>query len=104
MGFGAFQGSGSVTLGSMAGQVVSWSDTQVVATVATGAVSGIARAQQNGAGSNALAFSVTGGGGSAAMLAPVLINMAVGDTHTIQALSAAGQPVTGLTWTSSDPW
>ena len=29
--------------------------------------------------------------------------MLVGDTHTIQALSAAGQSVTGLTWTSSDP-
>jgi hypothetical protein len=29
--------------------------------------------------------------------------MLVGDTHTIQALSAAGQPVTELTWTSSDP-
>jgi hypothetical protein len=26
----------------------------------------------------------------------------VGDTHTIQALNSAGQPVTGLTWTSSD--
>ena len=29
--------------------------------------------------------------------------MVVGDTHTIQALSSTGQPVTGLTWASSDP-
>ena len=36
------------------------------------------------------------------MLSPSLINMAVGDTHTIQASNAAGQPVTGLTWTTSD--
>jgi hypothetical protein len=28
--------------------------------------------------------------------------MVVGDTHTIQALNSAGQPVTGLTWASSD--
>jgi hypothetical protein len=28
--------------------------------------------------------------------------MAVGDTHTVQALNAAGKPVTGLVWTSSD--
>jgi hypothetical protein len=34
---------------------------------------------------------------------PAMLNMVVGDTHTIQALSSAGQPVTGLTWTSSDP-
>lgn len=35
-------------------------------------------------------------------LAPDLLNLVVGDTRTIQALDAAGQPVTGLTWTSSD--
>ena len=29
--------------------------------------------------------------------------MSVGDTHTIQALGAAGTSVTGLTWTSSNP-
>ena len=29
--------------------------------------------------------------------------MEVGDTGTVQALNAAGQPVTGLAWTSSDP-
>jgi hypothetical protein len=29
--------------------------------------------------------------------------MSVGDTHTIQALNSLSQPVTGLTWASSDP-
>ncbi len=103
-GFGASQGSGIAWLGSTAGLVVSWSDTQVVATVAPGAVTGIARVQQNGVWSNAFGFTVpsSGGGGSATMLSPSLINMAVGDTHTIQASNAAGQPVTGLTWTTSD--
>ncbi len=104
VGFGATQGSGVVWLGSTAGQVVSWSDTQVVATVAPGSVTGIARVQQNGVWSNAFGFTVpsSGGGGSATILSPSLINMAVGDTHTIQASNAAGQPVTGLTWTTSD--
>ncbi len=100
-GFGSSQSSGVVWLGSTAGQVVSWSDTQVVATVASTALTGIARIQQNGAWSNALAFTVPAEDGVTLM--PSLLNMMVGDTHAIQALSAAGQPVTGLTWTSSDP-
>jgi len=100
-GFGSSQGAGVAWLGSTAGTVVSWSDTQVVATVASNALTGIARIQQNGAWSNALAFTVPAANGVTLM--PSMINMMVGDTHAIQALSAAGQPVTGLTWTSSDP-
>ncbi len=42
-GFGATQGSGNVWLGSTYGAVVSWSDTQVVAAVASGAKSGTAQ-------------------------------------------------------------
>jgi len=84
--------------------VLSWSDTQVVATVAATSLTGVARIQQNGAWSNAVTFTVPAPGGSNGMtLAPNVLNLVVGDTHTIQALSAAGQPVTGLTWTSSDP-
>ncbi|MGZ5442602.1 MAG: DUF7948 domain-containing protein [Thermoanaerobaculia bacterium] len=57
--FGASQGSGSVWLGSKAaGSIVSWSDTQVVATVAAGAASGNAQVQQNGVWSNSIAFTV----------------------------------------------
>ena len=59
-GFGSSQGSGVAWLGSAAGQVVSWSDTQVVATVAATAVSGIARVQQNGVWSNSVAFRFRG--------------------------------------------
>jgi hypothetical protein len=99
-GFGSSQGSGAVQLGSIAAQVVSWSDTQVVATVATGALTGIARVQQNGMWSNAKSFTVPGGSGLT--LSPNLLNMVVGDTRTIQALNSAGQPVTGLTWASSN--
>jgi hypothetical protein len=102
-GFGA--NPGSVTLGNMAGNVVSWQDTQVVATVAAGAVSGIARVQSSGGlWSNALLFTVpASGGGGTAVLMPSLLNMVVGDTRTLQALGPNGQTVKGLAWTSSDP-
>jgi len=102
-GFGSPQGTGTVWLGSTGGQVVSWTATQVVATVAPTAVTGVARVQQNGVWSNAVAFTVPVTGGTTATLAPNLLNMVVGDTHTIQALNAASQPVTGLIWTTSDP-
>ena len=64
-GFGATQGNGLVWLGSTAGQVVSWSDTQVVATVASGSLTGIARIEQNGAWSNAFGFWVLPPGSNA---------------------------------------
>jgi hypothetical protein len=104
-GFGASQSSGVVWLGSVAGQVVSWTDTQVVATVASTALSGIARIQQNSVWSNSLGFIVTvsGGGTAGNTVMPAMLNMVVGDTHTIQALSPAGVSVPALTWTSSDP-
>jgi hypothetical protein len=102
-GFGASQGSGIVWLGNVAGEVVSWSDAEVVATVASAAGSGVARIQQNGVWSNAVAFTVPAADGSTLALVPSLLNLMVGDTHTIQALNGAGQPVTGLTWASSDP-
>ena len=100
-GFGATQGNGAVWLGSAAGRVVSWSDTQVTAAVAAGAVSGVARVQQGGVWSNALAFTVPGGGATVT-LAPNLVNLVVGETRTIQATGANGQPLTGLAWTTSD--
>jgi hypothetical protein len=99
-GFGS--SPGSAMLGSIAGQVTFWSDTQVNATVAVGSLSGIARIQQNGVWSNAYGFVVPTGGSSAAKLVPALLNMAVGDTRTLQAWNSAGQPVTGLTWASSN--
>ena len=56
--FGSAQGTGAVWLGSTLGTVVSWSDTQVVATVASNATSGTARVRQGGAWSNAVPFNV----------------------------------------------
>jgi hypothetical protein len=100
-GFGTTQGSGTVWLGSTAGQVTGWRDTEVTASVAPGAVTGIARVQQNGVWSNAVAFPVPNGSG--ASLTPNLLNLVAGDTHNIAAVNPTGQPLTGLSWTSSDP-
>jgi hypothetical protein len=97
-GFGSSQGA--VQLGSTGGQVLSWSETQVVAKVAPDALTGIARVQQGGMSSNAVAFTVVVSGGNS--IAPNLLNLVVGDTHAIQALGPDCKPVTGLTWTSSD--
>ena len=102
-GFGASQGSGVVWLGSTtADQILSWSDTQVIATVASTALSGMAWIQQNGVRSIALGFTVPVSGGGNTLM-PSLLNMSVGDTRTLQALGANGQTVTGLTWATSDP-
>jgi IPT/TIG domain len=98
-GFGASQGSAVVWLGSLAGQVTSWTNTQIVATVAPGSVSGVAWVEQNDQLSNMVTFTVPGG---SVTLVPNVINMMVGDTHSIQALNSSGQSVTGLTWTSSN--
>ncbi len=57
-GFGATQGSGSVGFNNTAGTVVSWSDTQVVATVAAGTNPGNAWVTQNGTRSNYVAFTM----------------------------------------------
>jgi hypothetical protein len=99
-GFGTSQGSGTIWLGSTSGQVVSWSDTRIVAGVGADALTGIARVQQNGAWSNAVSFTVPG---NTVTLLPNLLNLVVGETHTITASGTDGQPVIGLSWTSSDP-
>jgi N-acetylneuraminic acid mutarotase len=104
-GFGATQGSGVVWIGSTDGVVTSWSDTQVVASVGSSALSGIVKIQQNGTWSNAVTFTVPGGGGTTTpvSIAPSIVTMLANGTQATQALDASGQPVTGLTWTSSNP-
>jgi hypothetical protein len=78
---------------------------EVFALQGDGTVAAITSAvQQNGVWSNSLSFIVpVSGGGASNTITPAMLNVVVGDTHTIQALSTAGQPVTGLTWTSSNP-
>jgi len=103
-GFGGSQGSGTVWIGGTYAAVSSWSDGTVVATVGNNAVTGVAKVEQNLTWSNAVQFVVppTGGSGTAIILVPNVLNMAVGNTRSIQAVNSVNQPVTGLTWTSSD--
>jgi IPT/TIG domain/Beta-propeller repeat len=58
-GFRAAQGTGLVWLGTKYATVVSWSDTQVVATVASGSATGGTQVFQGGVWSNAVTFTVT---------------------------------------------
>jgi len=103
-GFGSTQGNGVVWIGNMAGVVSGWSNSQVVASVASNAVSGIVQVQQDGTWSNAVTFTVpvTVGQGTQVTLVPNVVSMVVGDTRGIQALDSNNQAVSGLTWTSSD--
>jgi len=102
-GFGSSQGNGTVWLGGTNGEVVSWSNTQIGAVVAASALTGVVRVEQNGVLSNAISFTVPSSGGNGVTLVPNMLNLVVGQTQTIQALNASNQPVTGLTWTSSNP-
>ncbi|MGC1107468.1 MAG: SBBP repeat-containing protein [Candidatus Acidiferrales bacterium] len=102
-GFGAAQGNGIVWIGSTNGVVVSWSDSQVVANVASGALSGVVYIQQNGVSSNSYAFTVPPTDGSNPLtMMPNTFSMVVGDTRSINATNTQGQSLTGLTWTSSN--
>ena len=56
--FGSSQGTGNVWLGSTYGVVVSWSDSQVVAAVASGSQTGVAQILQGGVWSNPVNFTV----------------------------------------------
>ena len=100
-GFGPPPGTSTLTLGSMPGLISSWTDTQIVATVAMGSLTGIAQVVQSSAKSNAMGFTVPTPGGNSVM--PAMVMMAIGDTRTLQAQNSSGQPVTVPTWTSSDP-
>ena len=94
------QGSGVVWLGSTVGHWCRVGATRRWWPVAPSSLTGIVRIQQNGAWSNALTFTEPG---NTTLLVPNLINLAVGDTATVQASNLAGQPLTGLTWTTSNP-
>ena len=102
-GFGS-QSSGAVWIGNMDGVVQTWNDTTIVANLASGALSGVIKVQQNGIWSNTVPFTVNPGGDSsnALTITPTAISLLIGQTHAIEAVNAQGQSVTGLTWSSSD--
>jgi hypothetical protein len=96
--FGASQGSGSVWLGSkLAGSIVSWSNTQVVATVASGSVTGSAIVQQGGVWSNSITFTVA---------TPTLTSISpdtarAGDSITLTGTNFGASQGSGSVWLGS---
>jgi hypothetical protein len=57
-GFGTAQGTGTLQLGTLAATVNSWSDTTIVATVASASLTGVAEVVQGGQNSNQVPFTV----------------------------------------------
>jgi len=107
-GFGSSQGDGEAWLGSTNGQVIAWSNTEIVASVGSSAVSGVVKVEQNGVWSNTLTFTVPGGFGSSGSsgsvtIVPNAVAMLIDQTTSLEAVDANGMPVSGLTWTSSNP-
>jgi len=94
-GFGGTQGSGQVWLGTASGVVTSWSDTQIVATVAASSVSGNAQVLQGGIWSNAVAFTVTSTP-QIAYLSPNVGN--VGDSIIFQGTGFGASQGSGVVW------
>ena len=96
--FGSTQGSGQVWLGSkLAGSYVSWSNTQIVATVASGATSGSAQVKQSGVWGNTVALTV---------ITPVITNVSpttarAGDSITITGTGFGSTQGSGSVWLGS---
>lgn len=100
-GFGELQGTGNVRIGGAAGSVITWTNTRITVTLSSTAKSGLARVSKDGFWSNAKAVRIQTTE-EEVRISPVLANMVVGESRQMQAFDANGQPVTGLTWSSSD--
>jgi hypothetical protein len=92
-GFGATQGAGQVWLGTVPGVVQTWSDTQIVATVAAGALSGNAQVLQNGVMSNAVPFTV-----DALQVWSISPNSGVAGDQITFTGSGFGSQISGAVW------
>ena len=100
-GFSATQGSGVVSIGSTAMTVLSWSDTQILATVAPGTTSGNVTVQQGSLALTGPTFTVNSS--YPYNVSPLSLNMLVGETRTVAVTDGGGNPVTGLQWITTNP-
>ena len=98
--FGAAQGDSLVFIGGFAAQVVTWSDTSIVAIVPAGL---------SGGQSSELQIIADSGLSNTAILnildykvQPQDLNMVVGDSRTLLVTDLSGHPITGLGWATSD--
>jgi hypothetical protein len=99
-GFGS--SPGIVSIGGAPASIGSWDDGVIQATVSASALTGVVKVQENGTWSNAKAFTVTAGSNPAVTLVPDVVSMSIGDARTLQAFDSNNQPLTGLTWSTSD--
>jgi alpha-tubulin suppressor-like RCC1 family protein len=83
--FGASQGTGQVWLGSEAGVVTSWIDTQIVAKIAAGSQTGSVQVLQNGGVSNSVPLTIAGAAPRITWLSPTQ-----GGSGTVVTLSGTG--------------
>lgn len=108
-GFGASQGSSTVTLSGAVATPSSWSDGYIGITIPTGATAGPLVVTVAGAKSNAVIFdiplkSIAGSGAqpTSIELRPSLVSLVVGDTYQPSLQDTFGITVTGASWSSSD--
>jgi hypothetical protein len=99
--FGATQGDSQVLFGGFSGQVVSWSDTNIVVYVPAALTAGrtvdvVVLGDQGG--SNAVSFAVL-----SYKVSPTSLGLVVGDSRTLRVTDLSGNPITGLGWSTSDP-
>ena len=99
-GFGARQGGGQLWLGTANGTVISWTETQIVATVAPGSDSGHVQVIQDGQIGNSVPFTVVGGPPHVLSIAPA--TAAPGTIVTISGTAFGARQGTGLVTVSGD--
>ena len=99
-GFGATQGSGSVSISGTPMQVMSWSDGLILAGVATGTTTGAVDVQEGAVVIPGPTFTI-----SSAFPYSVLsqISLLVGQSTTVPVTDSNGNTVTGLRWKTTNP-
>ena len=101
-GFGASPGAAAI--GGTPMNIVSWSDSSIVAAVATGTTTGTLTVQQGSNLATGPTFTVYALGGtppSGLQVSPSSLNMLVGQSRTVS-VTDNGQPVTHLGWATTN--
>jgi len=101
-GFGA--SPGSVAIGGTPMNIVSWTDSSIVASVASGTTTGTLTVQQGSNWAKGPTFTVYTLGGtppSGLQVSPSSLNMLVGQSRTVS-VTDNGQPVTHLGWATTN--
>jgi hypothetical protein len=94
--FGATQGSSTVMFNGIPAPILSWSDSNISASVPVGLNPGLAtvKVAVNGSASNGVQFTVT----APLFITPNQITMLVGNTQPIQLVDENGVALIGATW------